>query len=121
MTRERINDFKKIVLPSISKLLFDINYEGQGKCDAEEFAKDFNEILDLAAKALENKPKFILHSDGKIEQIIEPCDDLLDKIKTEIEQVAEEEREHDKRWAQGLKYALMIIDKQKIESEAAEQ
>lgn len=57
MTKERINDFKKIVLPSISKLLFDVNYEGQGKCDAEEFAKDFNEILDLTSKALEQKPK----------------------------------------------------------------
>lgn len=57
MTKERINDFKKIVLPSISKFLFDVNYEGQGKCDAEEFAKDFNEILDLATKALEQEPK----------------------------------------------------------------
>mgnify|MGYP007122049198 CR=1 FL=1 len=79
MTREKINDFKEIVLPSISKFLFDVNYEGQGKCDAEEFAKDFNEILDLAAKALENKPRFLVHSDGKIEQIIEPCDDAVSR------------------------------------------
>lgn len=82
---------------------------------------DLYEALDIAVKALENKPRFILHSDGTIEQIIEPCGNLLDKIRAEIEQVAEEEREHDKRWAQGLKYALTIIDKQKIESEAAEQ
>lgn len=57
MTRRKIKAFRKIVLPFISKLLLDIDYEGQGKCDAEEFAKDFNEILDLATKALEQEPK----------------------------------------------------------------
>ncbi len=37
--------------------------------------------------------------------------ELLDKIRAEIEEVAEEESKHDKMWAQGLKYALKIIDK----------
>lgn len=100
MTRERINDFKEIVLPSISKLLFDVNYEGQGKCDAEEFAKDFKEILDLAAKALKQEPcgdtvsrevfeQVVWERDTAIEQLrklgyelgqkIEPCDDCVSR------------------------------------------
>ncbi len=57
MTRRKIKAFRKIVLPFISEILSDIDYEGQGKFDAEEFAKDFNEILDLATKALEQEPK----------------------------------------------------------------
>ena len=44
-------------------------------------------------------------------------DDVLDKIRAEIEQVVEEESKFDKKWAQGLKYALKIIDKYKAESE----
>lgn len=42
---------------------------------------------------------------------------VLDKISTEIEQVAEEESKFDIMWAKGLKYALEIIDKYKVESE----
>ena len=42
---------------------------------------------------------------------------ILDKIRDEIEQVAEEESKVDKKWAQGLKYALKIIDKYRVESE----
>ena len=34
----------------------------------------------------------------------------LDKIRTEIEQIADEEREHDEKWAIGLRYAVKIID-----------
>lgn len=100
MTRRKINDFKKIVLPSISKLLFDVNYEGQGKCDAKEFAKDFNEILDLAAKALDQESCDDTVSRGVFEQVmwerntaieqlrelgyelgqkIEPCDDCVSR------------------------------------------
>lgn len=69
MTTERINDFREIVLSSISKFLLDVNYEGQGKCDAEEFAKDFNEILDLAAKALKQEPIYY-----------PPCQDCHTKV-----------------------------------------
>jgi hypothetical protein len=52
MTRERIDDFREIILPSMCNMFLETNYEGQGKTDAEEFARDFNEILDLANKAL---------------------------------------------------------------------
>lgn len=43
--------------------------------------------------------------------------DVLDKIRTEIEQVAEEESKIDKKWGQGLKYAVKIIDKYRKEQE----
>lgn len=55
MTRERIEDFREIVLPFLSRTLLETNYENLGKSDAEEFEKDFNEILNLAIKALEQK------------------------------------------------------------------
>ena len=44
----------------------------------------------------------------KVEQ--EP---ILDKIRAEIEQTADEEQKHDEKWAIGLRYALKIIDKYK--------
>ena len=56
MTRERIEDFREIVLPFVKKRLLETNYEGLGKSDAEMFAKDFDEILNLAIKALEQEP-----------------------------------------------------------------
>ena len=55
MTKELIEDFRRIVLPFMCNKLSAINYEGLGKSDAEEFEKDFNEILELAAKALEQE------------------------------------------------------------------
>ena len=65
VTRERIEDFREIVLPFVKKRLLETNYEGLGESDAEEFTRDFNEILDLAIKALEQEP-------------------ILDKIKGQI-------------------------------------
>lgn len=38
-------------------------------------------------------------------------DDVLDKIRAEIMQVANEEKVHDEKWALGLRYAVKIIDK----------
>lgn len=56
MTREIIEDYRKIILPFVKKRLLEINYENLGESDSDEFEKDFNEILDLAAKALEQEP-----------------------------------------------------------------
>lgn len=55
MTRERIEDMREVVLPFVKKRLLETNYEGLGKSDAEEFTRDFNEILELAIKALEQE------------------------------------------------------------------
>ncbi len=43
------------MVPFIAKKLKEIDYEGLGESDAKEFTKDFNEILKLAAKALEQQ------------------------------------------------------------------
>ena len=58
MTRERIEDMREVVLPFVKKRLLETNYEGLGESDAEMFAKDFDEILDLANKALEQESIF---------------------------------------------------------------
>lgn len=57
MTRERIEDMREVVLPFVKKRLLETNYENLGESDAEEFDREFNEILDLAIKALEQEPK----------------------------------------------------------------
>ena len=57
MTRERIEDMREVVLPFVKKILLETNYEGLGEADAKEFEKDFNEILELAIKALEQEPR----------------------------------------------------------------
>jgi len=41
--------------------------------------------------------------------------DVLDKIRAEIEQIADEEQKHDEKWAIGLRYAVKIIDKYRNE------
>lgn len=57
MTRERIEDMREVVLPFVKKRLLETNYEGLGEDDANEFEREFNEILNLAIKALEQEPK----------------------------------------------------------------
>ena len=37
------------------------------------------QAFDMAIKALKNQPKFIIHSDGTIEQIIELCEDCISR------------------------------------------
>lgn len=37
--------------------------------------------------------------------------DVLDNLRAEIEQIVNEEKKHDEKWAKGLKYAVKIIDK----------
>ena len=44
-------------------------------------------------------------------------ENVLNKIRAEIEQIADEEQKHDKKWAIGLRYAVKVIDKYKAESE----
>ena len=58
--------------------------------------KDYTEAMEMSIKALEQEI-------------------VLDKIKAEIEQIADEEQKHDEKWAIGLRYAVKIIDKYKAE------
>ena len=57
MTRERIELVRKSVIPFVKKKLLEIDYEGLGESDAEEFENDINEIFDLADKALGMTPE----------------------------------------------------------------
>ena len=103
MTRERIEDFREIVLPFVKKRLLETNYENLGKSDAEEFTRDFNEILNLAIKALEQEP-------------------ILDKIRAEITAIAingqvDEHIAFIRTGEQVKQMALDVIDKYKAESE----
>lgn len=42
-------------------------------------------------------------------------EDVLDRIKAMIEQIADVEQKHDEKWAMGLRYAVKIIDKYRNE------
>ena len=71
---------------------------------------DMKEALDMAIEALEQKP--FMYKPCVAHQVChEDKVKVLDKIRAEIGQVAEEENKVDKKWAQGLKYTLKIIDK----------
>ena len=58
MTRELIENIRAIIVPYMAYDLRRINYENMGEIDAEQFKEDMNEILDLAAKALEQQPSY---------------------------------------------------------------
>lgn len=102
MRRERIKVFEEIVLPFFTDYLLKENYENLGKSDAEEFEKDFKEILELADKAIEQG---LVH----------------DKARGEILDLADSDAYGD--YQQGFSFGLMraaqIIDKYKAESEEA--
>ena len=55
----------------------------------------------------------IIDDDGVMHKVL-PMN-ILDEIKAEIEQIADEEQKHDEKWAIGLRYAVKIIDKYKTE------
>ena len=102
MTRERIKDFREIVLPFLKKYLLKVNYENLGKSDAEEFEKDFNEILDLSEKALDQES-------------------VLDKIRAEIEKLQTYKMfVGEKTVYIERNDVLAIIDKYKEESEGTD-
>jgi len=52
ISKELIENYRKIVLPFVSNRLYKNNFEGQGETDKTEFEQDFNEILNLAISAL---------------------------------------------------------------------
>lgn len=60
MTRNEqdiIDDMRNIVKPRIAKMLLEANFEGCGKEDKAEFETEFEIILTLAEKALEQEPQ----------------------------------------------------------------
>lgn len=126
MTRERIEDMREVVLPFVKKRLLETNYEGLGEDDAKEFEREFNEILNLAIKALKQEP-FINKpcvSSGVCEHDKQK---VLDKIRAEIEQIVSRYSISRERggmgqveWSDRLikeSEVLKILDKYKAESE----
>lgn len=97
------------------------------QCDLKrtEFAYDANTVwaaVNMASKALEQEPRFLLHSDGKIEQIIEPCGDLLNKIRDEVCDIDDEivlnpDSFYERKVYVRFSKVIDIIDKHKTESE----
>lgn len=94
MNKELIEDIRQSLIPFAKKELLEINYEGLGELDAEEFEKDFNEVLDLAIKALEQPTmdKAMIHTlikendslkseIGRLRQALErqPCEDCVSR------------------------------------------
>ena len=49
------NCFRGVVKPFVMNFLLNTNYEGNGEIDGAGFERDFDEVLDLAIKALETK------------------------------------------------------------------
>jgi hypothetical protein len=127
-------------LPFVKKRLLETNYEGLGEDDAKEFEREFNEILNLATKALEQEPrtfkwctdcreydqeKHCCHRWSKaIRNTVEEMKqeyierDVLDKIRAEIlEEHENAYAREDNDTAYGLSVALDILDKYKAERE----
>lgn len=74
MTRERIDDMREVVLPFVKKRLLETNYEGLGEADAKEFEREFNEILNLAIKALEQEPT--TKNNLAVDKLISDCEKM---------------------------------------------
>ena len=73
----------------------------------EWLSHDYKTRVDLTAVKIPNKwlNALIKCIDNQ------PTVDVLDKIRAEIEQTADEEQKHDEKWAMGLRYADKIIGK----------
>lgn len=92
-----IDDMRNIVKPRIAKMLLEANFEGCGKEDKAEFETEFEIILILAEKTLEQEP-------------------ILDKIRAEIAELSHYyPMGHDYQIA--ITRCLAVIDKYKAESE----
>lgn len=143
MTREIIENYRFILIPYMVNRFKEINYEGQGDSDAKEFMNDFNELCDLALKALEQEPNkdcisrqealkcFTWTNDkgdawNKI-KLLPPATpksktDVLDKIRAEIEQMTP--TYHNPDWSitdlVPISEVLKRIDKYKAEIEPRE-
>ena len=68
MTREDIERFARVVKRYVGKQLMELNYEGMGEQDRDDFGRDFDKIIKLALKWLEQ----------------EVCTNALQEIRDEI-------------------------------------
>ena len=135
MNRERIEDMREVVLPFVKKRLLETNYEGLGESDAKEFEREFNEILNLAIKALEQEPqtfkwctdckeydqeKHCCHRWSKVirdtvEEMKQEQEPILNKIRAEIESLKRFEIRGEVTPLVNVDRVLEIIDKAESE------
>lgn len=90
-----IDDMRNIVKPRIAKMLLEANFEGCGKEDKAEFETEFEMILTLAEKALEQEP-------------------IVDKIRAEILESCGYSKDYEGTFTYStmkLQAVLSIIDK----------
>lgn len=59
INKELIEQYRTVVLPFVSKILCEQNFEGQGVSDKAAFEQDFNDILNLALLSLRSSPDLI--------------------------------------------------------------
>ena len=84
-------------------------------CYEQGTMSEQKEALKIAIQALEQDTvpfDFELYQAGLMD-MPKGMIEVFNKIKAEIEQIAEEEQKHDEKWAIGLRYAVKIIDKYK--------
>lgn len=90
MNKERLEYFKR-TKKFMQMELKKINYEGQGEQDAQEYGKDFDEVMTLAEKALSTEPCEDAISRQAIKGVLEEhwlngmvarriIDEIIDKI-----------------------------------------
>ncbi len=71
-----IDDMRNIVKPRIAEMLLKAKFEGCGKEDKAEFETEFEMILTLAEKALEQEPCDDCVSRAYIESIVEELENI---------------------------------------------
>ena len=76
INKELIEQYRTVVLPFVSKILCEQNFEGQGVSDKAAFEHDFNDILNLALLSLRSSPDLI--SREALGKAIEAVEDKYD-------------------------------------------
>lgn len=80
-------------------------FEGRD-CECEQY---YNNCYHCWASAIaENNQRYC-------ERKLAEQEPILNEITAEIEQTADEEQKHDKKWAKGLRYAVKIINEYRKE------
>ena len=96
------------------KVLIDIDEETY-KTICDKYATFPKEMKEWGLEAIKNGTPIPDNRTGEwLSMVTAECerlDNAIEQIRVEIEQIVDQETEHDKRWARGLHYALCVIDK----------
>lgn len=115
MTVEEIMRFGKTVKPFIQRKMVEINFEGKGEQDSEDFGKDFDEIIALAVdcfvlrERLEENKKAWKVTRGEIDEEKEYAYADFEEYKKDMLEVEDEDDAPQDYFWYGLQRALEII------------